>query len=159
MQINCLKSRGLDFEFLAPILAFDHVMDALLNMLQSMSLHACWPLTLFGKENIQNVHILDSNFLENKIQMFFVCHHFNFMHNMEMVRLSGSLIHQKTKHDHFLVKVEIILLKEPLWKVHASFPHHSCFIPKVCCDEETLVTVHRKVVAVTSLCADVACLH
>lgn len=45
-------------------------MDALLNMLQSMSLHACWPLTLFGKENIQNVHILDSNFLENKIQMF-----------------------------------------------------------------------------------------
>lgn len=128
-------------------------------MLQSMSLHACWPLTLFGKENIQNVHILDSNFLENKIQMFFVCHHFNFMRNMEVVRLSGSLIHQKTKHDHFLVKVEIILSKETLWKVHASFPHHSCFIPKVCCDEETSMTVHRKVVAVTSLCADVACLH
>lgn len=43
-------------------------MDALLYMLQSLNLHASWPLTLFGiKENIQKFHILDSNFLENKI--------------------------------------------------------------------------------------------
>lgn len=43
-------------------------MDAFLYMLQSLNLHASWPLTLFGiKENIQKFHILDSNFLENKI--------------------------------------------------------------------------------------------
>lgn len=58
-----------------------------------------------------------------------------------------------------MVKIEFILQKEPLWRVHATFTSLGCFIPKVYCDGEASVAVHPEAVAVTSLCAEVACLH
>ena len=58
-----------------------------------------------------------------------------------------------------MVKIEFILQKEPFWRVHATFTRLGCFIPKVCCDGEALVAVRLEAVAITSLCAEVACLH